>query len=52
MSISIILSAPRLDLTRMLELLDGADSVDLVKGFEMKEEKTMLMDVVGLTIKN
>jgi len=32
----------------MLELLDGAASGDLVKGFEMKEEKAMLIDVVGL----
>ena len=36
----------------MLEFLDGAASGDLVKGFEVKEEKAMLMDVVGLAFKN
>ena len=36
----------------MLKLLDGAASDDLVKGFEVKREKTMLMDAVGLAFKN
>ena len=31
---------------------DGAATGDLVKGFEMKEEKAMLMDVVRLAFKN
>ena len=36
----------------ILELIDGASSGDLVKGFEVKEEKAMSMDVVGLAFKD